>query len=714
MGSAEGVELATVWLRMVPTMEGATENVTKALLPGENAAGESGKRAGSEWAAKAKGAIGVAAVGAAIVGTFKGLYEVGSIFDDVTDTIRVGTGAQGEALDGLVQVAKNVGANVPASFDKIGSTVADLNTRLGLSGETLTTVSAQYLEAGRILGEDVDINATSAAFNAFKIEGEGVSSAMDTLFQVSQATGVGINQLASGAQSAAPALQNLGFSFEDSVSLLGSLDKAGLNSQQVMASLSKGLVTLAKDGEEPQAAFQRVTGEMQSFVDKGETAAALDLASQIFGTRGAAQFVGALQSGVVNLDDLQASVGATGDTILGVADETADFSEQWMVFKNRALTALEPVGTAIFNGLGSAMKFVNGLFDDVPDLGAVFGPIIATFGEVASVIWEALAPAFAQIWQAISPLLPVLLDLWMSVSPVMLIFKALEPVLPMLASLFGQLASVIGQALGAALPPIVSLMTTLGGILGTLFEALIPVVTTLVSALFPIIEALIPVVVALLAAFAPLIGALVEALAPILTSVAEIVGMILVPVFNLIATVITALAGVITWLVNTIIVPLFNGFVIPVVKEVGRIFTDVFSGLGSFFEGIWAGIRNTFKGFINFIIDGINGFIGGLNEVGNFVSDVTGGTIDFSIGKIPRLADGATILPRSGGTLAVLAEAGRPESVVDTGLMNQALEEGISGNQPAGVTQHITLKTNDPRLAIRQLGREAQRGLAAS
>src|SRR5690606_37178748 len=75
----------------------------------------------------------------------------------------------------------------------------------------------------------------------------------------------------------------------------------------------------------------------------------------------------------------------------------------------------------------------------------------------------------------------------------------------------------------------------------------------------------------------------------------------------------------------------------------------------------------------------INGFTGSLNEVGNFVSDVTGGPIDFTIGKIPHLAEGATVLPRRGGTLAVLAEAGRAESVVDTGLLNRALEQGISG-----------------------------------
>ena len=169
-----------------------------------------------------KGAIGGLAIGAAVVGAFKGLYEVGSIFDDVADTIRIGTGATGKDLDGLVEVAKRVGTSIPTSFEEAGTAVADLNTRLGLSGDTLETVASQYIVAGNILGEAVDVNATTAAFSAFKIEGDNVIGAMDTLFQVSQATGVGINELASGAQAMAPAMQTLGFSFEDSVAMVGS------------------------------------------------------------------------------------------------------------------------------------------------------------------------------------------------------------------------------------------------------------------------------------------------------------------------------------------------------------------------------------------------------------------------------------------------------------------------------------------------------------
>lgn len=626
-----GVELATAWVRLVPSVEGVTDSVTKAFIPGQKAAEDAGSKAGAGWSSKLKGALGAAAIVGAVVGTFKGLYEIGSVFADVTDTIRIGTGAQGDALEGLVDVAKNVGRNVPAEFDKISATVADLNTRLGLSGDTLETVASQYLEAGRMLGEDIDIRSTSSAFSAFRIEGEAVVGAMDTLFQVSQATGVGFNELASKTASAAPLVQNLGFTFEDTAALIGTLDKAGLDANKMLATLGPGLVKMSKDGEQPADVFPRVVGELEELVAAGDTASAINLAGGIFGTRGASQFVAAIQSGTLNMDDLMGSLGATEDTILGVGEETLRFGDQWQIFKNRALTALEPVGSAIFNGLGAAMAWINDLFDGM-DLGAVFGPMLSSVGELA----------------------PLVLDLWTSLSPVSLAFQALQPVLPLLADLLGQVAGVASELAAAILPPLSS-----------------------------ILDVVVGVVVELMAAFAPLISALVEALAPILGVVAQIAKAVLVPALNIVSGVVRVLADVITWLVKNVIRPYFTNIVIPVVKSVAEGFEAAFSGLGDFFAGIWNGIKGGFKAFINFLVDGINGFIGGFNSVGGFLSDITGGAVNFTIPRLPRLAEGATILPRRGGTAAILAEAGKPESVVDTGLMNRALEEGL--NSPGGV-----------------------------
>ncbi|UXE05367.1 tape measure protein [Arthrobacter phage Renna12] len=404
---ADAVELATAYVSLVPSMRGAEGAITKELVPGAESAAESaGKAAGGRFSGvMGKALIGGAALGAGVVAGFKGLYEVGGIFDDVADTIRVGTGKSGEALDSLTQSAENIGRSVPASFESVGQTVADVNQRMGLSGGTLEKVASQYLEAGRILGQQVDVQKTSAAFSAFKIEGEAVSGAMDSLFQVSQATGVGMNELADSVSKNAPAMQTLGFSFEETAALAGSLDKAGLNSTAMMAAMSKGMVTLAKDGEEPEAAFKRVTGEIQGFIKDGDKAAAIDLAGKVFGTRGAAQFVGALESGKVKLDDLVNSAGLSGDTILDVGAETQDFAEKWQLVQNNAAAALEPLGSAVFTWLGDT---VSGLLPVMEGLAGWFSQNTWAFGVLAGVVGGVLVVAFiawaASVWAATAAL----------------------------------------------------------------------------------------------------------------------------------------------------------------------------------------------------------------------------------------------------------------------------------------------------------------------
>ena len=408
---ADAIELAVAYMQVVPSLAGGQGKLTEQILPAvEGAAEKSSKSFGDKFSdglGRLGGAKAIAAgIGAGVVAGFAGLYRVGETFDEVADTIRVGTGASGTALEGLTTVAKNVGRNVPAEFGRIAPTVADLNTRLGLSGDVLERVASQYLEAGRILGQDVDIQKTSAAFTTFGIKGGEVEHAMDALFRVSQATGVGMNDLAQKVQQNAPAFKTLGFSFADSAAMIGAFDKAGLNSQQMAASLGKGIVTLAKQGEEPAAAFKRITGEIGGLLSSGKEAAALDLASKVFGTRGAAQFVDAVKQGKLNTDDLMSSIGATGDTILGVGAETADFAEKWQLVKNNALLAMEPIGSAVFTALGDALT---GVMPHLQAFGSWLGENTWVLGAVAAVIGTTLVAAFvawtASVWASTAALL---------------------------------------------------------------------------------------------------------------------------------------------------------------------------------------------------------------------------------------------------------------------------------------------------------------------
>lgn len=409
MGS---VELATGYFQLVPSMQGSekkiADEISSAVAGASDSAGsEGGKRLSERLAEGLKGWALPTLAGGMLAGLGKGLYEVGNVFDNVNDTIRVGTGASGEALESMTYIAKRIGRSVPAEYSKIGSTVADLNTRLGLTGGSLELVASQYLEASRLLGQDVSIQKTTAAFSAFGISGVDVADAMDNLFRVSQATGVGMNELASVAQQAAPSMKELGFSFEDTIAMVGAFDKAGLNSGAVMSALGKGLVTLAKKGEDPKEAFKRVTGEIQGFINKGDEASALELASKIFGTRGAQQFVEAMKTGQLSAGDMMSSIGATDDSILGLAEETMDFAEQWQLLKNRALEALEPLGSAVFTWLGDTMAELIPKFQELSEwvqentwvFGALAtlltGLLLVGIYQVTAAIWAATAAMLA-------------------------------------------------------------------------------------------------------------------------------------------------------------------------------------------------------------------------------------------------------------------------------------------------------------------------------
>lgn len=480
---SDAIELATAYVQVVPSLKGSQGNLAEELVGQASSAGDkAGQATGGKFSqAMSKVPWGkvAAGAGAAVVAGFGVLYGIGSTFDDVSDTIRVGTGATGDALAGLVDVAKDVGRNVPAEFSAIGPVVADLNTRLGLSGDTLETVASQYLEAGRILGQEVDIQTTTAAFSAFGIEGENVEAAMDQLFRTSQATGVGMNELARSVKTAAPAAQQLGFSFEETAAMIGVMDKAGLDANRMTAALSKGIVTLAKDGEAPGDAFRRVVGEIQNFTTAGDEAAALNLAGKIFGTRGATQFVAAVKSGKVNLDDLVGAMGATGDTILGVGEETADFAEKWQMVQNNAQLALEPLASTVFDTLGSALSaampylqgFGSWLAENQWVLGVVAGIIgttlVAAFFAWAASVWAANAALLA------NPITWIVLAVIALIAAIVALAMNWDKVVAWVSDVWGGFVDWLGQTWEAIVSAVTGFGEQIGSFLSGLWDSIV-------------------------------------------------------------------------------------------------------------------------------------------------------------------------------------------------------------------------------------------------
>lgn len=389
--------VANAYVQIIPSAKGIKEGITDALAPAAEDAGTSagesinsgilGKLEQLKGPLMALGGTLLAAVGVKKIAT--ALLDVGAEFDEMRDTIIIGTGASGEALEGLVDVAEAIATTVPVSFADAGDYVQNLNTRMGLVGDELEAVGTRVAALGELTGSAIDLDSLTGALNQFGISGEDAAEVMDYLWGVSQSTGIGFDDLTKIIEANAPALQALGFSFEEAANMAGLLDKAGLDANGTMGKLSKALVELAQPGESAEEAFHRVVGQIGEYIEAGDEAAALDLATQVFGTRGATQFVAAVESGALSLEELEDAALGAGDGILGTYEATMDWPEQWELIKNKAKEALEPLGGALMDGATQAMETLSAAFDEIDP--AVFEELGVALGDVLASAVEMLA-----------------------------------------------------------------------------------------------------------------------------------------------------------------------------------------------------------------------------------------------------------------------------------------------------------------------------------
>lgn len=195
--------------------------------------------------------IGLAAgatVGA--IGAIGGaLLHIGKDYDEVYDNIRAKTGATGAALEGLKGSFKTVFASVPDDMNKVGDVLTAFNTKLGVTGPGLETLSRQMLEAGRIMKFDATagVDSFSRAISELGVSMKDAPKVLDDIFKVAQKTGVGMGSLLDSLAGAAPKLKAMGMGATEGAALLGQLTKAGLDADAVLSSMQKGLTKLAKD-----------------------------------------------------------------------------------------------------------------------------------------------------------------------------------------------------------------------------------------------------------------------------------------------------------------------------------------------------------------------------------------------------------------------------------------------------------------------------------
>lgn len=377
-------------------------------------------------------------VTAPIVAAGTGLYKLATDFEKANNTIRIGTGATGESLKGLENDFKAVYTTVNTTMSDASQVIADLNTRTGLSGESLQELSTQMLRLAKITGEDINtlIPAATRMFQDAGISTEDYADALDYTFKVSQSTGIGVSRLQELMTKFGGPLRQMGFDWQTSAAMLGKFEKEGVNTELVLGSLRIALGKMAKEGiSEPNKALAEMIERIKEAGSAGE---ANTLAMEMFGAKAGPDMAAAIREGRLNLDELISSIESSPETIEKAAKDTETISDKFVILKNQMAVALEPLGKKLIEAVEGAMPSIERLIQ------AVTG-IIEKFTSL-SPAQQDLIIKFAMIAAAIGPVVSI-------------IGKVIS-VGGSLFTTFGSISTAIGGASGAT------------GALGTVFTAL--------------------------------------------------------------------------------------------------------------------------------------------------------------------------------------------------------------------------------------------------
>ena len=239
-------------------------------------------------------------------------------------------------------------------------------------------------------------------------------------------------------------------------------------------------------------------------------------------------------------------------------------------------------------------------------------------------------------------------------------FIAVE-ILPVVVQLIEQLLPPIMQVIQIVLPIVLDLLNTLMPVLVQIIDAVLPVVVFLINLIAEAMQFLAPVIQFIADLFAPRLAGSIEGVKPIIDALQSVFE-------NLIGFIKNVFSG--NW-------------------------SAAWDNVVGYFKSVWEGMKAIFTAPINWFIDGINLFIGGLNKlkIPDWVPVVGGKGINIPL--IPKLAtggftDGISIAGEAGMEAVISFDpAHRNENIgywMESGRMLGVLDDASGGSSDSSLT----------------------------
>lgn len=662
--------------REVIKTEAELKNLKEAAESGNSALEKVGEAAGKIGEKSTTLGKKLLPVTAAITGIGTASIAAFNELDAGYDTIITKTGASGEALERLQDSMDNVFSSLPIEAEAAGIAIGEVNTRFGATGKTLEDLSAKFIQFAEINGTDLNgaIDSVDAIMTKFGVDTSQTGNVLGLLTKAGQDTGISMDTLQNSLQTNGATLKEMGLDLTSSVNLLAQFEANGVDASAALAGLKKAQQNATAEGKTLEEALGTT---IESIKNAGSETEALQIATELFGKKGAAEMTQAIREGRLSVDDLSGSLEDYGTIVEDTFNATLDPPDKAKVALNNLKVAGADLGNTLMSSVASVLERV---VEKVKTFTTWFKNLNDTQKEtiikIAAVV-AAIGPAliiFGKISSAISTIIGVVSKIGPAISAAKSAFAAFHAVL--------------------AANPIIAVVTAI--------VALIAIIVTLYNKCDWFREAVNQVFGAIKEAFFTAFNAInvffTETLPDAIDSAIEFFR----GLWNSIVAVFT---GVGSWFkakfteAYKAVTLVFSGigqWFSARYKEVTGAFSDVvswfrgkfteaytgiqnvFNGIGSFFSGIWNTISGIFTNIGTNIGDAIGGAFksamnGALAAAESKVNGAIGfinGAIDI-INKLPGVSVGhigELSLPRlaHGGILkngqAIMAEAG-PELI---------------------------------------------------
>ncbi|HOY80507.1 MAG TPA: hypothetical protein PLB92_00070, partial [Rhodoglobus sp.] len=487
----------------------------------------------------------------------------------------------GDAIKEFTIRATDMSTGTTAAFESIGLDAQQMANDILAGGDTAQGATQKIIDG--LLGiEDPATQANTAiALFGTPLEDLGVSNIPQFLSSLDDATG-GLGDFAGAADAMD---QQLGGTIQAKfTSLTRTLEGFGPTLSTaflpVVGPILDGLTSVATVGQEKlQSLSDNVGGFFAGF--NGDTD--------------------------VELTDNQRRWAVWGDQVRdAIAGPLQRAQGQWDAFWGGLSTG--------FGDGGGPLAEIGAAIHDT--FGDTFKQLMDTGKQVFDALGPPLMEAFGTIWEAVKPLVPTFLELFQAFNPVGLLFKALLPILPQLAGVFGELAKTLAGGIARTLEALQPLFQKVVDVINRLLPFITKLIESLLPPLVSLFEKIAPLIEAILDALLPLVENIIDALIPAIDAIMPVVERVFTFIADSIGNVINLFGGIIDFITGV-----FSGDWEKAWTGIKEIFGAVWDQIQSTVSFVWDTISSVIKaGWENVIRPVFDAVMAGVTSVGDFFS----------------------------------------------------------------------------------------------